>query len=68
MDGGAITGMVAVIISVVTAVIGIINHKRIRMRSPCCDKEAVMSIDIEATSARKVSPESPIKEKEKEGK
>ena len=45
---------VAVIISVATAVVGIINHKRIR--SKCCGKEVVASVDIENTTPPRIAP------------
>lgn len=50
MDSGQVMGMVGVIVSVLTAVIGIINHKRIR--SNCCNRKMEMSIDIDSTSQR----------------
>lgn len=48
MDQNGILGIVAIIISVGTTIIGIINHKRIR--SKCCGRELSASIDIEASS------------------
>ena len=56
MESGAIMGTVAVIISVITAIIGAVNHKRIRCKSPCCDKETVMSVDIESTTPTRIAP------------
>lgn len=50
MDSGQVMGMVGVIISVLTAVIGIINHKRIR--SNCMGRKMEMSIDIDSTSQK----------------
>lgn len=51
MDGN-IMGGIAIFISVVTAVIGVINHKRIR--SKCCNREMSASIDIENTTPPKL--------------
>ena len=47
MDGGSISGYVALAVSVGTAVVGVVNHKRIR--SNCCGKKAEASLDIENT-------------------
>lgn len=42
-------------VSILTAIIAAINHKRIR--SSCCGKEIVASIDIESTTpVRAISP------------
>ena len=49
-----IVSTVAVVISVATAVIGFINHKRIR--SKCCGKEVVASVDIENTTPPRITP------------
>jgi len=49
-----IMGVVAIVVSAVTAIVGVINHKR--LRSNCCGKEAVMSVDIEATTPPKMKP------------
>jgi hypothetical protein len=40
-------------VSVLTAVVGAINHKRIR--SNCCGKTADLSIDIETTTPPRAS-------------
>ena len=53
MDSAQITGMVALIVSVVGAIVGVINHKRIR--SNCFGKKLEVSLDIDSTS-NKVSP------------
>ena len=45
---GDITGAVAVVISVITAIIALVNHKRIR--SNCCGKQMTASVDIENTT------------------
>ena len=58
MDGN-IMGGVAIFISVATAVIGVINHKRIR--SKCCGREASASIDIENTTPPKLELPPPAK-------
>ena len=44
--------MIAIGVSVLTAVVGVINHKRIR--SNCCGKIAEASIDIENTTPPKL--------------
>jgi hypothetical protein len=46
-DSGIIA-IVGLVLSVGTAVVGAINHKRIR--STCCGKNAEASIDIESTT------------------
>lgn len=46
------------LVSVLTAIVGAINHKRIR--SNCCKKELSVSFDIEGTTPpTKVEPEPP---------
>jgi len=58
MENNNIFGLVALVISVMTAIIGMINHKRIR--SNCNGKEVVMSIDVENTTPNKtITPSSP---------
>ena len=52
-----IVSAVAIAVSVVTTIVGAINHKRIR--SKCCGKEVVASVDIEATTPPTVAPEPP---------
>jgi hypothetical protein len=42
-----ISGYVALAVSVGTAVVGVVNHKRIR--SNCCGKKTEASLDIENT-------------------
>lgn len=54
MESGAIMGTVAVIISVITAIIGAVNHKR--LRSNCCGKNMEMSVDIESTTPPRIAP------------
>lgn len=48
MNEGNITGTIAVVISVATAIIGVINHRRIR--SKCCGRHLEASVDIENTT------------------
>jgi hypothetical protein len=48
----SILSMIAIGVSVLTAVVGVINHKRIR--SNCCGKIAEASIDIENTTPPKL--------------
>lgn len=48
MDGGQLMGGLAVAISAITAIIAAVNHKRIR--SNCCGKPIVVSVDIENTT------------------
>jgi hypothetical protein len=48
MSAEAITSYVAIAMSVGTAIIGIVNHKRIR--SVCCSRKLEVSLDIETTT------------------
>lgn len=48
MDDSKILGILAILVSVGTAIIGAINHKR--LRSSCCGKKTEVSIDIENTT------------------
>lgn len=48
MSAEAITSYVAIAMSVGTAIIGIVNHKRVR--SVCCNRKLEVSLDIEATT------------------
>jgi hypothetical protein len=48
MNDSGILSIVAVIVSVGTTVIGIINHKRIR--SSCCGRKVEVSVDVEETT------------------
>jgi len=43
-----VVALVGLVISVFTAVVGAVNHSRIR--SSCCGKEVVASLDIEKTT------------------
>lgn len=47
-DSEAITSYVAIALSILTAVVGALNHKRIR--SVCCNKKLEVSLDIETTT------------------
>lgn len=49
-----ILSIVAIAVSVGTAVLGIINHKRIR--SNCFGKKLEVSLDIESTTPTKIEP------------
>jgi hypothetical protein len=46
-----VVALVSLVISVFTAVVAAVNHKRIR--SNCCGKDVVASIDIESTTPSK---------------
>jgi hypothetical protein len=48
MEPSEITSWCAIALSLATAAYGIINHKRIR--SHCCGKDVIASIDIESTT------------------
>ena len=48
MDTGSVLGIIGIVISVVTAIVGAINHTKIR--SKCMGKVIDMSIDIEKSS------------------
>lgn len=48
MENGDVLGLIAIIISVGTTIIGIVNHKKIR--SKCCGRELSASVDIEPTT------------------
>lgn len=54
MDWNGIIAIVAVITSVGGAIFGLVNHKRIR--SNCCGKTMVMSVDVENTTPT-IAPE-----------
>lgn len=54
---GNITGVAAIVLSVMTVIIGAINHKRIR--SKCCGRRIEASLDIEQTTPPHVHPEPP---------
>ena len=52
MDQAQILGMVALIISIVGAIVTAVNHKR--LRSKCCGRDMSMSVDIENTTPPEV--------------
>jgi hypothetical protein len=47
-DSESITSYVAIAISILTALVGAINHKRVR--SVCCNRKLEVSLDIETTT------------------
>jgi hypothetical protein len=51
---GNVTGVAAIVLSVLTTIIAAINHKRIR--SSCCGRKLEASLDIEQTTPPKVHP------------
>jgi hypothetical protein len=62
METNNILGMVAIIISVGTTIVGIINHKRIK--SKCCGRKIEMELEIETTKSGAVAPASPVLKKD----
>ena len=62
MDNNNILGMIAIIISVGTTIVGIINHKRIK--SKCCGRKIEMELEIETTKPGAVAPSSPVLKKD----
>lgn len=48
MDNTGIMAVSGLVISIVGSVIALINHKRVR--SHCCGKEIIASIDVENTT------------------
>ena len=58
MDGGSIAGYIAIALSAATAIVGVVNHKRVR--STCCGKSADLSIDIENTTPPQIKIDAPI--------
>jgi len=48
MDQNSILSTLAIIVSVLSVVIGIINHKQVKSR--CCKREASFSLDITSTT------------------
>jgi hypothetical protein len=54
------SGIIAIVglaLSIGGAVLGVINHKRIR--STCCDKKLEVSLDIDATTPNTKSDQAP---------
>lgn len=54
---GVVLGGIGVAVSVLTTIVGIVNHKRIR--SNCCGKKLEASLDIEGTTPPTVAPAPP---------
>jgi len=48
MDQSGIIGLVALAISIIGSILGVINHRR--LRSHCCGQDLVASIDVESTT------------------
>lgn len=53
MDTGTLLGGLGVAMSVVGAIFAAVNHKR--LRSNCCGRQAVVSIDVENTTPPKIN-------------
>ena len=51
----SVLGIVALIISIGTTIIGIINHKKIKSR--CCSRKIEIEFDIESTRPTSVHPQ-----------
>jgi hypothetical protein len=51
MDSNSIMSIAAIVVSVAGSVLAVVNHKRIR--SGCCGKEVVLSVDVESTTPTK---------------
>ena len=47
------------ILSILSCIYGIINHKKIVARSPCCRDRLIFSIDVDNTSPVRINPEPP---------
>ena len=54
MNQGEIMGAVGVVVSVATAIIGVLNHKR--CRSKCCGRELSASVDVENSTPPQERP------------
>lgn len=54
MDNTSILSVLAIVISVGTTVVGIINHKKIR--SKCCGRELSASVDIDPSTPTRLQP------------
>jgi hypothetical protein len=58
MDSTSIIAYSGLAVSIVTAIVGAVNHRRIR--SNCCGKEVSASLDIESTTPTKtITPSAP---------
>jgi hypothetical protein len=63
MDQSGIIGLVALAISIVGSILGVINHRR--LRSHCCGQDLVASIDLETTTPPESKEDLKIKIPEK---
>jgi hypothetical protein len=63
MDQSGIIGLVALGISIIGSILGMINHRR--LRSHCCGKDLVASIDVETTTPPESKEDLKIKIPEK---
>ena len=52
----SILGILALTISVLTTIVGIINHKKIK--SKCCSRKFEVELDIDTTRPNSVAPSS----------
>ena len=50
MDQSGIIGLVALGISIIGSILGVINHRR--LRSHCCGQDLIASIDVESTDTK----------------
>jgi hypothetical protein len=48
MEQSEVASWCAIALSIATAIFGVVNHKRIR--SHCCGRDVVASVDIETTT------------------
>ena len=53
-----VLGIVAIIISVGTTILGVINHKR--LRSKCCNRKIEIEFEVDNTRPISVHPPSPV--------
>lgn len=51
----SVLGIVALVISIGTTIVGIINHKRIKSR--CCSRKIEIEFDIETTRPASIAPQ-----------
>ena len=66
MDNSGIMAVVAVILSVGGTIVAIFNHKRLRSRCCCSEKEIVVSVDVENTTPEDLKIKIPPKPDENE--
>jgi hypothetical protein len=55
MESNNILGITAIVISVISAAIGALNHTRVR--SACCGRSFEASFDVEKTSEQVTNPQ-----------